>query len=233
VDAHVRAAYGAYAFQDVTRVVSEFCASDLSQLYFDVRRDVLYCDRPDSVRRRAARTVMAEVFSFLTAWLAPITCFTAEEAWWHLPHRSSETIHLESFPEADETVEDEALHRRWETILALRSEVARALEGARQAKIIGHPLDAVVKLALPEELRDAFAGQEDVLRSVFIVSQVVFSPAADLLNPLTGLEMTGLQVQVAPASGNKCERCWVRSEKVGLFLDHPTICDRCYGVVAK
>jgi len=229
----VRHAYDCYEFHRVYHALHNYCVVDLSAFYLDILKDRLYVSATGSEARRSAQTALYRILTTLLKLMAPVLSFTAEEAWWHLPHRSSETIHLESFPEADETVEDEALHRRWETILALRSEVARALEGARQAKIIGHPLDAVVKLALPEELRDAFAGQEDVLRSVFIVSQVVFSPAADLLNPLTGLEMTGLQVQVAPASGNKCERCWVRSEKVGLFLDHPTICDRCYGVVAK
>jgi isoleucyl-tRNA synthetase len=89
-----------------------------------------------------------------------------------------------------------------------------------------------VTLALPDELREAFADQEELLRSVFIVSQVVFSPAPELINAVAGLEIADLLIQVEPASGSKCERCWVRSEQVGQFVDHPTLCDRCHSVVA-
>jgi isoleucyl-tRNA synthetase len=139
---------------------------------------------------------------------------------------------MESFPEIDPSLQDDDLNQRWQTILGIRGDVTKALEGARQTKVVGHPLDAVVKLALPEELKEAFAGQEELLRSVFIVSKVVLSPVSSLVNPAVGLEVPGLQVQIEPAPGNKCERCWVRSEQVGRFADHPTICDRCYGVVA-
>jgi isoleucyl-tRNA synthetase len=128
---------------------------------------------------------------------------------------------------------DEALGRRWQTILALRSEVTRALEEARQAKVIGHPLDAAVKLALPSDLQGVALDDLDLLRSVFIVSQVALAPASDLTNPVSGVEMPELKIQVAPSSEPKCERCWVRSESVGQFDDHPTLCDRCNDVMTS
>ena len=81
LDAEVRAAYRGYEFNRVLRAVSDFCNADFSALYFDIRKDALYCDRPDSLRRRACRTVMDEVFARLTMWLAPLTPFTMEEAW--------------------------------------------------------------------------------------------------------------------------------------------------------
>jgi isoleucyl-tRNA synthetase len=195
-------------------------------------KDRLYVSASGSEARRSAQTALYQILTAILKLMAPVLSFTAEEAWSHLPHRTGETIHLERFPEIEPTLQDDALNDRWQIILTLRSEVTRALEGARQAKVIGHPLDAVVKLALPEALGEGFAGQEDLLRSVFIVSGVVFAPAADLVNPIEGQEIQGLRVQIEPASGSKCERCWVRSEKVGQFTDHPAICDRCYSVVA-
>ncbi len=228
----IRQAYDRFEFHRVYHALHNYCVVDLSSFYLDILKDRLYVSATRSNARRSAQTALYGILTTVLKLMAPVLAFTAEEAWWHLPHRASESIHFENFPEADPALQDEALNQRWQTILTLRSEVARALESARQTKIIGHPLDAVVKLALPDELRDAFAGQEELLRSVFIVSGVVFSPAADLANPVVGLEVPGLHVQIEPASGNKCERCWVRSEKVGHFADHPTICERCYGVVA-
>jgi len=228
----IRQAYDRFEFHRVYHALHNYCVVDLSSFYLDILKDRLYVSATRSNARRSAQTALYGILTTVLKLMAPVLAFTAEEAWWHLPHRASDSIHFENFPEADPAFQDEALNQRWQTILTLRSEVARSLESARQAKIIGHPLDAVVKLALPDELRDAFAGQEELLRSVFIVSGVVFSPAADLVNPIVGLEVSGLHIQIEPASGNKCERCWVRSEKVGHFADHPTICERCYGVVA-
>jgi isoleucyl-tRNA synthetase len=228
----IRNAYDRYEFHRVYHALHNYCVVDLSAFYLDILKDRLYVSANGSKGRRSAQTALYRILTTLLKLMAPVLSFTAEEAWSHLPHRSGETIHLEQFPEVEPTLQDDALNERWQIILTLRSEVTRSLESARQAKVIGHPLDAVVKLALPESLREGFSGQEELLRSVFIVSGVIFASAADLRNPITGQEIQGLQVQIEPASGNKCERCWVRSERVGRFTDHPTICDRCYGVVA-
>jgi isoleucyl-tRNA synthetase len=228
----VRQAYDRFEFHRVYHALHNYCVVDLSSFYLDILKDRLYVSATGSKARRSAQTALYRILTTVLKLMAPVLSFTAEEAWWHLPHRPSETIHLESFPEVDATLEDDELNRRWQTILTLRGEVARALEGARQVKIIGHPLDAVVKLALPGTMQSAFTGQEELLRSVFIVSGVALSPVADLVNPVEGVEIPGLYVQIQPASGSKCERCWVRSEKVGQFADHPTICERCHDVVA-
>lgn len=228
----IRSAYDRYEFHRVYHALHNYCVVDLSSFYLDILKDRLYVSANGSKARRSAQTALHRILTTILKLMAPVLSFTAEEAWRHLTHRSSETIHLEGFPEVDQTLQDNALNERWQVILTLRSEVTRALEGARQAKVIGHPLDAVVRLALPDGLRESFAGQEELLRSVFIVSGVVFTSAADLTNPLAGQEIQDLQVQIEPASWNKCERCWVRSEKVGQFADHPTICDRCHSVVA-
>lgn len=228
----IRSAYERFEFHRVYHAIHNYCVVDLSAFYLDILKDRLYITGARSQARRSAQTALYEILTALLKLMAPILSFTADEAWSYLPHRPSETVHLEQFPEMKPEVLDEALNQRWQTILSLRTDVARALEGARQAKTIGHPLDARVKLALPASLQEAFAGQEELLRSVFIVSQVSFVPAAELANPVAGVEIEGLQVQVEPSPGEKCERCWVRAESVGQFPDHPAICHRCHAVVA-
>jgi isoleucyl-tRNA synthetase len=102
---------------------------------------------------------------------------------------------------------------------------------ARQAKVIGHALDARVTLALPRELQGPLANQQKLLSTVFIVSQVTYANPEEMGNPVDGLQLEGLKIQVELASGVKCERCWVRDETVGSFSEHPAICERCHEVV--
>jgi isoleucyl-tRNA synthetase len=229
----VRSAYDRFEFHRVYHALHNYCVVDLSAFYLDILKDRLYISATGSRARRSAQTALHEILTALLKLMAPVLSFTAEEAWQYLPHHRSETIHLEDFPEAKADLQDEALNERWQGILALRSDVTRVLEGARQSKVIGHPLDAEVKLAFPEELREIYAGQEELLRTVFIVSKVTFSTPADLPDGGDGVEIPGLRLEVRAASGEKCERCWVRTEAVGKFGDHPTICDRCHDVVAQ
>ena len=229
----MRQGYERFEFHRVYHALHNYCVVDLSAFYLDILKDRLYISAAKSELRRSAQTALYHILTALLKLMAPILSFTAEEAWWHLPDQPSESIHLEALPESDPALEDPALKERWQTILVLRGEVARALEAARQSKVIGHPLDARVKLALPEALRTAFAGQEDLLRSVFIVSQVAYANPADLYAPMEAAEIPGLLLEVEAAAGEKCERCWVHSETIGHHPDHPTICGRCYEVVSR
>ena len=98
-----------------------FCANDLSAFYFDIRKDALYCDGTDSLRRRAARTVLDILFSHLTAWLAPMLCFTAEEAWLaRAGEGDADSVHLRTYPEVPDSWRDDALAEKWEKIRRLR-----------------------------------------------------------------------------------------------------------------
>ncbi len=227
----VRQAYERFEFHRVYHALHNYCVVDLSSFYLDILKDRLYISTADGPARRSAQTAIYEILTALLKLMAPILSFTADEAWWYLPHKREASVHMESFPEMDSATVDEALNRRWEKILALRSEVTRVLEGARQAKTIGHPLDAEVKLALPPEWAEDFAGQEDLLRSVFIVSQVSFTSPSEQVNGVAAIDIPGLVIEVAAAAAEKCERCWVRSRAVGQFPDHPTLCDRCHEVV--
>ncbi|NTV41820.1 MAG: isoleucine--tRNA ligase, partial [Syntrophobacteraceae bacterium] len=149
----VRQAYDRFEFHKVYHALHNYCVVDLSSFYLDILKDRLYVSSAGSPGRRSAQTALYEILSALLRLMAPILSFTAEEGWWHLPDQPSATIHLEDLPEPKPLFRNGELSQRWEKLLLLRSEVLRALEIARQAKIIGHPLDAVVRLSLPLDLQ--------------------------------------------------------------------------------
>ena len=227
-----RRAYDRFEFHRVYQALHNYCVVDLSSFYLDVLKDRLYTSPPRSVERRSAQTVLYEILTGLLRIMAPILSFTADEAWCHLQATNPvlvASVHLESFPEVNQAFRDEALNERWTTFLALRSDISRALETARQAKVIGHSLDARVMVALPEDLKGFFAGQEVLLTSVCIVSQFkLVADAAALSNPVEGTAVPGLKIQVESAGGAKCDRCWIWSESIGQNPDHPTVCSRCH-----
>jgi isoleucyl-tRNA synthetase len=223
----VRRAYDRFEFHRVYHTVHNYCAVDLSAFYLDVLKDRLYTSPAASLERRSAQTVLHRITTTLLRLMAPILSFTAEEAWWHLPGKRGESVHMEGFPEVEEALLDPALEERWERILRLRADVSRALEAARQAKTIGHPLDARVRLALPPKWKEAFSADAELLRTVFIVSDVRMEDGEGWEDAVEGQEVEGLRVRVEPAAGEKCRRCWVKSETVGTFQDHPTVCHRC------
>ncbi len=228
----VRRAYDRFEFHRVYHAVHNYCTVDLSAFYLDILKDRLYTAPPASEARRSAQTVLYRILTSLLRLMAPILSFTAEEAWAHLPGSRSDSVHLELFPEADEALVDEALEARWEKILAIRADVSRALEAARQAKTIGHPLDACVHLALPDGWKDEFSRDTELFRTVFIVSQVILEDGLQGPDVVEGQDVPGLKVLVERAPGRKCERCWVLSETVGESADHPTVCGRCRTALA-
>ncbi|MCB2101787.1 MAG: isoleucine--tRNA ligase, partial [Rhodobacterales bacterium] len=150
LDRQVRKACDAFEFHAMFVDLHAFCAVDLSAFYFDVRKDSLYCDGADSVRRRAARTVLDLLFDHLTAWLAPFICFTAEEAWL-ARNPDDESVHLRTFPAVPETWRDDALAAKWGRIRDLRRVVTGALELERAEKRIGSSLQARPTLHAPAD----------------------------------------------------------------------------------
>jgi isoleucyl-tRNA synthetase len=227
--------YEDYQFHTVVHAVHNFCAVDLSALYLDVIKDRLYTSAPDDPRRRAAQTVCHDVFVALARLLAPILSFTTEEAWRHLPGPRAECVHLERFPEAPGVWSDDALRTQWDRLLEVRREVAKGLETARARKLIGSGLEAVVHLmAAPEDLPALLGGKRELLATLFIVSRVTLAaPAAPPSVVYESQEIPGLTIGIDRAPGEKCERCWMRSERVGENAAHPTLCDRCVSVVTR
>lgn len=228
---NIRTAYDRFEFHRVYHALHNYCVVDLSSFYLDILKDRLYTSAPNSRARRSAQTVLHRILASLLKLMAPVLSFTAEEAWWHLPGRSSDSVHLEAFPEVNPDFRDDQLASRWETILALRSDVSRVLEAARQNKAIGHPLDAAVRIGLPRALAEQLAGDADLLRSVLIVSAVILTAVDPVGAGEPGQALQDVRIQVLAAAGAKCERCWVLSETVGRHDDHPGICDRCHDVV--
>ncbi len=159
LDAIVRHAYGKFEYRGLLAALHNFCAVDLSALYFDIRKDALYCDRSDSLRRRAIRTVMDQLFDCLTAWLAPILCFTAEEAWLarHPDRPATDSVHLTLFPTVPAAWRDDALAARWNRIRDLRRVVTGAQRWRGADKRIGASLQAhpVLHVADPGRPRAA------------------------------------------------------------------------------
>jgi isoleucyl-tRNA synthetase len=236
LDAQVRHTADAFDYHTLFTALYTFCAVDLSAFYFDVRKDSLYCDRPDSVTRRAARTVFEHVFSCLTAWLAPILCFTAEEAWLHRPEglrdgvaAAVDSVHLRTFPALPGGWRDEALAERWAHIRDVRRVVTGALEVERAAKRIGSSLQARPVVHIGPEHRAVLEGLD--LAEISITSGVTLADGAAPAAAFTLPDVSGVAVVVQPAEGAKCERCWKVLPEVGSDPKHPTLCVRCADAV--
>ena len=212
LDRDVRKAYAEYRFQDVVRPVLEFCSNDLSALYFDIRKDSLYCDRPDAIRRRAARTVMHEVFMRLTAWLAPLTPFTMEEAWGtRYPDAGSNCARVIPETPAEWRNADEA--QRWANVQAVLEVVNESLEAARRDKAIGGALDAWPIVTGPAAAFAPFEGLDS--------AEVFRTSGAELI---TGGDAVTVEVRLADHP--KCARSWRRVPDVGSDPAYPELSAR-------
>jgi len=230
LDAEVRAWYTGFQFHKVYQRVLNFCAVDLSAVYFDVLKDRLYTAAPDSPGRRSAQTAIWRIGEALVRLLAPVMSFTADEVWNHLPRLKErpESVHLALFSSAQEITGSitssgglDLVRSDWEALMGVRSEVLKALEEARNSKLIGGSLEAKVSLSAPQALLPVLDRRRADLRYAFIVSEVELHEAAG------GDGATGLSVKVTKAPGQKCERCWNYSIHVGENPEYPTICERC------
>ena len=233
LDAEWRPAVDDFDFHRISTALHNFCAVDLSAFYFDIRKDSIYCDRPDAPRRRAARTVMAELFSFITAWLAPFACFTAEEAWLARPGAGAdggaESVHLRLYPEIPAAWRDEALGDKWRKVRALRRVVTGALEIERGEKRIGSSLQAAPVVYATEDYVEALAGLD--LDEICITSAAVLRPGEPPAAAFTLPDVAGVGVVPGLADGRKCARCWQVLPEVGASSQHPDLCHRCEDAV--
>jgi isoleucyl-tRNA synthetase len=218
--ARIREAYERFEFHAVYHSVQNFCAVEMSALYFDILKDRLYTFSTRSRGRRSAQTALHEILKDLTCLMAPILSFTAEEVWKYIPQESgtAESVHLASFPEVRSEYLDDSLHERWERIWEIRTIVTKALEEARKEKKIGLSLDAQVHLYLPEKVFPFLECYEKDLKSIFIVSSVTLHPAKDEKE---------VRAEILRAEGKKCERCWNFDVTVGHHPEHQAICGRC------
>ena len=225
LDRLVRQSCRDFDFHRMFVTLYNFCTVDLSALYFDIRKDSLYCDRQDSPRRRAARTVLDTLFDCLTAWFAPILCFTAEEAWLSRNPSEDGSVHLRTFPNLPEEWRDDALARKWRTVRNLRRVVTGGLEVERQEKRIGSSLQSRPKVYVAPEFVEALEGLD--------LGEIAITSGAELVvaeGPADGFrldEVAGVAVAPDLADGARCERCWQVLPEVGDDPDRPDLCLRC------
>ncbi|MBY0428774.1 MAG: isoleucine--tRNA ligase [Alphaproteobacteria bacterium] len=233
VNTAIEKAISEYKFNAVLTELHNFCAVDLSALYFDIRKDSLYCDHPDETRRRAVRTVMHTLFITLTKWLSPILCFTAEEAWLSLPTEGrAKSVHATTFEKIPDAWRDDALAEKWQRIRALRSVVTGAIEKKRAEKVVGSSLQATPTVYLKQN--DAKLLQTVDFADICITSFLhVITDKAAPADAFKLPEVPDVAVVVDAAKGNKCERCWCVKEEVGKHPKHPTLCVRCETAVEQ
>jgi isoleucyl-tRNA synthetase len=221
LDGQVRAAYQGYAFSDVVRHIADFCSNDLSALFFDIRRDALYCDLPTSLRRRACRTVMDAVFDRLTIWLAPLIPFTMEEAWMaRYPEGGLNGLRV--MPETPEAWRNDEEARRWSLVQTVTSVVTGALEVQRREKVLGAALEAAVTVRLADPtLLNAFDDLDPA--EVFRVSQAELALGEGAPEDFRLEGLVGVAVEVNKAPGRKCARSWRVLPEVGSDPRYPDL----------
>jgi isoleucyl-tRNA synthetase len=191
-----------------------------------VRKDVLYCDRSDSKRRRAARTVLDHLFHCLTAWLAPVLVFTAEEAWLTRFPSEDDSVHLRLFPEAPAGWDDPGLAARWERIRRVRRVVTGALEVERREKRIGASLEAAPRVFVGDEDARLLATVD--LAELAITSGIEVIASSPPAGAFTLDDTPGVGVVPKLAEGRRCARCWQSYATV----DADGLCARCADAVA-
>ncbi len=223
LDTVVRDGYSAHDFQGVFQKLFHFCTSDLSSLFFDIRKDVLYCDG-NSLERRAARTTLDLIFHRLTTWLAPMLAFTMEDVWLERFPGADSSVHLQDFP-ATPDWRDDALAVKWDTIRKVRRVVTGAIEVERTAKVIGASLEAAPTVYVDAETKALLDSVN--FADICIVSDITVSDAT----PPEGAfvlpdDIAGTAVTFAKAGGEKCQRCWKILPDVGSH-GHEGVCGRC------
>ena len=225
-----REAYENFEYHIIFHAIHNFCVIDMSNFYLDVLKDRLYVEGKESATRRAAQTTMYKVLDALTRIVSPILAFTSDEIWQFMPHtKDVDPRHVvyNSIPEAEGNYDAEFM-ARWEKIHEMREDVKKALEIARTNKVIGASLDAKITLYADGEIYDFAKSVEDMLKTVFMVSefQLVQGGEGEFKGDVEGMSITATH-----AEGEKCARCWSFTGDLGADANHPTICARCANVI--
>ncbi len=221
IKARVLRAYREFEYTAIYHALFNFFTVDLSALYLNVQKDNLYCNRREAPERRAVQTVVFRLLHETLRLLAPVLSFTAEEAWQHLPGfpGKEESVHVAFFPEAGETAADAAAMARWEKLLAWRERALKEIEEARSRKEIGDSLEARVEIRARGDDLALLQAESGTLRNLLVVSALEVGAGDDA-------------VQVRPAGGRKCPRCWNRFDDPPAE-PHPDLCPRCRRVVTE
>ena len=218
-----------FNFNRIYTALYHFFTVDLSAFYFDIRKDCLYCDGVGSIRRRAARTVLDQLFYVLTKMMAPILVFTAEEIWQSRFPDDADSIHLQTFHDIPADWRDDALAAKWEKVRSLRKVMTGALEVERREKRIGSSLQAQVTVYVADPSYEATMENIDLAElSITSHAELVVGKAPD--GAFTHEDVADVAVVSRLAGGGKCERCWQVLPTVGSIAGHEDICSRCADV---
>ncbi len=218
LDARLRRAVATHDWTGVYPDIHAFCSADLSAFYFDIRKDSIYCDKPDAPRRRAARTVLDWLHRCLCTWLAPVLCFTAEEAW-TARFGDGASVHLQTFPVEPRQWTNASLAEKFGRIRDVRREITTAIEQKRAAGEIKSSLEAAVEIAAHPAAAELMTAED--WQDIAIVSHAGIERSGG----------TGTAVRVLVAPGTKCVRCWRVLTEVGTVAAHPALCLRCADAV--
>ena len=219
MDQLVRGLIENHEYGKLAKILYDYCNEDLSAFYFDIRKDRLYCDAPDSFERKATRTVMSIIYYNLSAWLAPILSFTAEEAWSYRPEGvfdALDSVHLRTFPELPEVWKNEELAKKWDEITRARKTVLEQIEPLRASKEIRSSLEADLNIYIHSNKSNFFEGVD--------MAEICITSQANVITNSDGFEGS-MRIEVLTANGEKCARCWKVLPEVTAENGH--VCNRC------
>jgi isoleucyl-tRNA synthetase len=229
---NVRNAYENYEFAGIYHAINNFCTLDLSSFYLDFAKDVLYIEATNNQERRAIQTVLYESLLALTKLVSPILSHTADEVWKFIPAVTEESVQLTDLPEYQELSNAEALEEKWTQFLNLRDDVLKALEEARNQKVIGKSLTAKVTLYVNDNSRALLDSIKENMNQLFIISGFEVAGTYEEA-PDNAIKLETAAIVVTKAEGETCERCWIVTPEVGQDPEHSTLCQRCADVVKE
>lgn len=224
-------AYDNYEFATIYHQVNNFCTQDLSAFYLDYAKDILYCEAPKGKDRLAIQTVLYETLVSLTKLVSPILAHTADEVWSFIPGVTEESVQFTLMPEEISVSNAAAIEEKWDKFMNLRDDVLKALEEARNQKVIGKSLNANVTVYVNEEVKSLLGSIDENMEQLFIVSKFEVEDLEKA--PADAVTLEYATVVVTKADGETCERCWNVTEEVGKVEEHPTLCPRCATVVRE
>ncbi len=225
----MRTAYENYAFSTAYKTLVNFLTVDLSSFYLDFAKDVVYIDAKDDHARRCMQSVFYETLVALTKLMTPILPHTAEEIWGHL-QESEEYVQLSEMPGFENFSGEEELLDIWKNFMTFRDDVLKALEEARNEKLIGKSLEAKVTIYPNEEIKALLKAVDSDFAQILIVSG--FEVSADEA-PAEAMTFENEKIVVSKAPGEVCPRCRAVKEDVGSHKELPELCDRCATIVEK